>query len=76
LESVLAGSNGDGGIQLRLDGGGASSSAGEWLAVATAVRHRFLTVMGSRFIIFVCYIRPFSLFGLHILYMFAYFNIR
>jgi hypothetical protein len=36
LESVLAGGNGDGGIQLRPDGGGASSSAGEKLAVATA----------------------------------------
>jgi hypothetical protein len=38
--SVQAGGNGDGGTQLRLDGGGASSSAGERLAVATAVRRR------------------------------------
>ncbi len=33
MESVLAGGNGDGGIQLRPDGGGASSLAGERLAV-------------------------------------------
>jgi hypothetical protein len=74
LESVLAGSNGDGSIQLRPDGSGASSSAG--LAVATAGRHRFLTAMGSRFTIFFCYTRPFSLFGLFIRYMFACFHIR
>ncbi len=55
MESVLAGGNGDGGIQLRPDGGGAFSSAGEQLAVATAVRHRLWTAMGSRFL----YIRPF-----------------
>jgi hypothetical protein len=58
LESVLAGGNRDGGIQLRPDGGGTSSSAGEQLAVTTAVRHWFPTAMGSRLIIFVRYIRP------------------
>jgi hypothetical protein len=56
LESILASGNGDGGIQLRLDGGGASPSAGERLAVATAGRHRFPTAMGSRFIIFVRFV--------------------
>jgi hypothetical protein len=53
LESVLAGGNGDGGKQLRPDGGGTSSSAGERLAVATAGWNRLLTAMGSRFITFV-----------------------
>jgi hypothetical protein len=52
LESVLAGGNGDGGIQLRPGGGGASSSAGERLAVATAEWHRLWTAMGSRFCTF------------------------
>jgi hypothetical protein len=33
---LLAGGNGDGGIQLRPDGGGASSSGRERLAVAAA----------------------------------------
>ncbi len=45
-----AGGNGDGGIQLRLDSGDASSSAGERLAAATAGRHRLLTAMGSKFV--------------------------
>jgi hypothetical protein len=49
---------GDGGIQLRPNGGGASSSAGERLAVALAVRHRLQTVMGSRFTIFVYHNSP------------------
>ncbi len=53
LESVLAGGNGDGGIQLRPDGGGAPPSAGKRLAVATAGRHWFLTAMGSKFVLFV-----------------------
>jgi hypothetical protein len=48
---------------------------GERLAVTTAVRHRFPTAIGSRFIIFARYIRPFYLFGPLILYMFAYFHI-
>jgi hypothetical protein len=48
LERVLAGGNGDRGIQLRPDGGGASS-AGGWLAAATEERHRFSTVMDSKF---------------------------
>ncbi len=43
-----AGGNGDGGIQLRLDSGDASSSAGERLAAATAGRHRLLLAMGSK----------------------------
>jgi hypothetical protein len=54
LERVLAGGNGD--IQLRPDGGGASSLAGKQLAVAMAEQHRFLTPMGSKFVIFVRYI--------------------
>jgi hypothetical protein len=53
LESVLAGGNGDGGLQLRQDGGGATPSAEKRLAVATAGRHRFLTAMGSKFVLFV-----------------------
>ncbi len=62
MESVLAGSNGDGGIQLRPDGGGASSSAGEWLAVATAGWHQFPTAMGSRSMYFLLLISIFGLF--------------
>ncbi len=43
-------------VQLRPDGGGASSSAGERLAVVTAVRPRLWTAMGSRFgFLFVYY---------------------
>jgi hypothetical protein len=45
-----AGGNGDGGIQLRPDGGDASSSAVERLAGATAGRHRLLTAMGIKFV--------------------------
>jgi hypothetical protein len=56
LESVLAGSNGNGGIQLPPDSGGASSSAGERLAVATAMWHRLWTAMGSRFTTFVHFV--------------------
>ncbi len=43
-----AGGNGDGGIQLRPDGGDVSSSAGERLAAAMAGRRRLLTVMGLK----------------------------
>ena len=43
-----AGSNGDGGIQLRLDSGDVSSSAGERLAAAMAERRRLLTAMGLK----------------------------
>jgi hypothetical protein len=46
----MAGGNGDGGIQLRLDSGDAPSSAGERLAAATARRHRLLTAMGFKFV--------------------------
>ena len=53
-QRFLADGNGDGGIQLRPDDCGASSSAGERLAVALAVWHRLQSAMGSRFIIFVC----------------------
>ncbi len=49
LERVLAGGNGDSGIQLRPDGGGTSSSAGGRLAAATEEWHRFSTVMDSKF---------------------------
>jgi hypothetical protein len=45
-----AGGNGDGGIQLRLDSGDASSSAGERLVAATAGRHRLVTAMGFKFV--------------------------
>ncbi len=45
-----AGGNGDGGIQLRLDSGDASSSAGERLAAATAGRRWLLTTMGFKFV--------------------------
>jgi hypothetical protein len=45
-----AGGNGDGGIQLRLDSGDASSLAGERLAAAMAGRHWLLTAMGSKFV--------------------------
>ncbi len=45
-----AGGNGDGGIQLRLDSGDASSSAGERLAVATGGRRGLLKTMGSEFV--------------------------
>ncbi len=65
LESVLAGGNGDGGIQLRPDGGGTSPSAGKRLVVATAGRHRFPTAMGSRLMIFV----PFVIFGLFLSFL-------
>jgi hypothetical protein len=58
LESVLAGGNGDGGTQLRPDGGSASSLAGEQLAVAMVEQHWLSTALGSKFVIFV-YIRPF-----------------
>jgi hypothetical protein len=46
-----AGGNGDGGIQLRLDSGDASSSAGERLAAATAERHRILMAMGFQIVL-------------------------
>ncbi len=44
------GGNGDGGIQLRLDSGDASSSAGERLAVATGGGRGLLKTMGSEFV--------------------------
>ncbi len=45
-----AGGNGDGGIQLRLDSGDASSSAGERLAVAMGGRRGPLKTMGLEFV--------------------------
>ncbi len=45
-----AGGNGDGGTQLRLDSGDASSSAGERLAAAMAGWYRLLAAMGSKFV--------------------------
>jgi hypothetical protein len=45
-----AGGNGNGGIQLRLDSGDASSSAGERLAAAMAGWQRLLTAMGYKFV--------------------------
>jgi hypothetical protein len=47
LERVLTGGNGDTGIQLRPDSGGATSSARKQLAAATAERHQFSMAMDS-----------------------------
>ncbi len=46
----MAGGIGDGGIQLRLDSGDVSSSAGEQLAAATARRRWLLATMGLKFV--------------------------
>jgi hypothetical protein len=46
-ESVLGGSNGNGGIQSRTDNGGARLLAGEWLMAATAELFQSLTAMDS-----------------------------
>ncbi len=45
-----AGGSGDGGTQLRLDSGDASSSAGERLAAAMAGWFWLLAAMGSKFV--------------------------
>jgi hypothetical protein len=62
-ESVLAGINGVGGIQLREDNSGTRHPAGGQLMTAMAQRFQFLTAMDSKFSDF-CFCISIFVFGL------------